>query len=144
MHLPLAAARELNPDVAATRAAAEGRALRACKLVIVTGRATLALLERYDRPSGRVVVVEPGPDRAPQARGSDGARLELLTVATINAGKGHVRLLEVLARVPFRDWHLTCAGSLTRDPLTVAAVRAAIQKLGLQEHVTLAGDLDRE
>jgi glycosyltransferase involved in cell wall biosynthesis len=69
--------------------------------------------------------------------------LELLCVGTLNAIKGHELLLEALAAVPTRAWHLTCAGSLTRDAATAARVREAIARLGLGHRVTLAGDLDR-
>jgi glycosyltransferase involved in cell wall biosynthesis len=51
-------------------------------------------------------------------------------------------LLEALAAVPHRNWHLTCAGSLTRDPATADRVRAVMTRLGLDDRVTLVGDLD--
>lgn len=66
---------------------------------------------------------------------------ELLCVGTLNAIKGHEMLLEALAAVPIRDWHLTCAGSLTRDPATARHVLAATRRLGLEDRVTFAGDL---
>jgi len=119
----------------------EGRALRAAALVVLTGKAALPLLARYTLPRGPIVVIEPGTDRAPLSRGSNGVTVELLSVATINGGKGHVALLHALALVPSRDWRLTCAGSLTRDPETVARVTQTIERLGLQDKVTLAGDL---
>jgi glycosyltransferase involved in cell wall biosynthesis len=46
--------------------------------------------------------------------------------------------------VPSRRWLLTCAGSLDRDPATVATVRALIERLRLSGSVTLAGELDAE
>ena len=46
--------------------------------------------------------------------------------------------------LPSRDWHLTCAGSLTRHPPTVARIRAIIQERQLEEHVSLVGELDAE
>ena len=154
VHLPLAAACDLDPDAAARVAEGEGRALHAAALVIVTGSAALPLVARYALPRDRVVVVEPGTDRAPLARGSSGYQsdvvsgfsrtgpLELLTVATLNPGKGHESLLAALSAVRHRDWRLTCAGSLTRHPETTGRVRAAITRCGLADRVTLAGDLD--
>ena len=53
-------------------------------------------------------------------------------------------LLDALAAAPCGEWQLTCAGSLTRHPVTAARVRAAIIRLGLEDRVTLAGDLDGE
>src|SRR4029077_9195693 len=59
-------------------------------------------------------------------------------------GKGHELLFEALAEVPCQAWRLTCAGSLTRDPATSDRVRAAATRLGLEDRVTLAGDLDAQ
>jgi glycosyltransferase involved in cell wall biosynthesis len=88
-----------------------------------------------------VVVVEPGTDPAPLAKGSGSRLVHLLCVATINPGKGHVTLLEALATLPHRRWRLTCAGDLTRDPETTARVRGTVSRLGLDEHVSLVGEL---
>lgn len=147
MHLPLAATLGLNRDTAARFEAGERRALHAAALVVLTGTAALPLLARYDLPADRIVIVEPGTDRvAPTGPAKAGRHvrglLELLCVGTLNAIKGHDVLLEALAAMPSRDWQLTCAGSLTRDPATTARVRAAIARLDLEDHVTLAGDLD--
>jgi glycosyltransferase involved in cell wall biosynthesis len=144
VHLPIGADVGLDPDTASRLEADERRALGASALVIATGAATRPMLARYGIPPHRIVVVEPGTARAPLARGSGGAALQLLSVATLNPGKGHEILLEALAAVPAADWHLTCAGSLTRHPATVERVRAAIRRLGLEDRVTLLGELDAE
>ena len=143
MHLPVAATVGLDGDTAALVEDNERRALAAAALVVVTGRAALPLLARYDVPPGRIALVEPGTDPAPLARGTR-MPVELLCVGTLNAAKGHEMLLHALAAVPERSWHLTCAGSLTRDAATAARVRTAVTTLGLAERVTLAGDLDRD
>jgi len=142
VHLPLAAACDLDRDTVARFEKGERRALRAAALVIVTGSATLPLIERYELARDRVVLVEPGTDRAPVARGSGGRQLGLLSVATLNPGKGHEALLVALSLVPHREWHLTCAGSLTRHPATTDRVRTTIARLGLEDRVSLAGDLE--
>lgn len=144
MHLPLAAEAGIGDETAAEFAIAERRALRAASLVIVTGRATLPLISSYDVPSRRIVVVEPGTQPAPLARGSRSPTLELLSVGTLNPGKGHEGLLRALSDVPSRDWHLTCAGSLTRHPPTVERIRAIVRERQLGDHVSLAGELDAE
>ena len=51
-------------------------------------------------------------------------------------------LLEALSAVPCRKWRLTCAGSLTRDPATAERVRATVARLGLEDRVSLVGDVD--
>ncbi len=154
VHLPLAATVGFGRDKVARFRKAEGRALGAAALVVVTGRATLPLIARYKLTPGRVVVVEPGTDSAPLARRSGGDRavrgagagraraLELLAVATVQPGKGHDRLLEALAAVPCQAWRLTCAGSLTRHPKAAARRRAMVRDLRLEERVSLVGDLD--
>jgi glycosyltransferase involved in cell wall biosynthesis len=144
VHLPLAADLGIEPERAARFADAERRALRAVSLVIVTGRATLSLIAHHDLPPSRVVVIEPGTNPAPLARGSHGSPLQLLCVATLNHGKGHEILITALAALRSRNWRLTCAGSLTRHPPTVERVRAIIEECRLRDHVLLAGDLDAE
>ncbi len=142
VHLPLAADVSLERETAAALYEGERRALNAAALVIVTGAATLAMLGRYGIVRDKIVVVEPGTLRAPIARGSDGAPLQLLAVATLNPNKGHEILLEALAAISHETWHLTCAGSVTRHPATVDRVRAAIRRLQLEDRVTLVGELD--
>ena len=142
LHMPLAAEIGIDSDVAARLEASERRALGAASLVVVTGRWTVSALERYDVGRHRIALVEPGTDRAPLARGSSGSRLELLCVATVNTGKGHEILIRALASLPQRDWHLTCAGSLDRDPPTVQRVRGVIRAMKVEDRVSLAGELD--
>jgi len=144
MHLPLAADIGIGEDAAAQFAIAERRALGAASLVIATGRATLPMIAGYDVLPLRVVVVEPGTEPAPIARGSGRSRVELLAVGTLNPGKGYEELLNALLAVPSREWHLTCAGSLNRHPPTVARIRALIHERQLDDHVTLAGELSTE
>jgi glycosyltransferase involved in cell wall biosynthesis len=141
VHLPLGADVSLERETASALYEGERRALSAAALIIVTGAATVAMLDRYGIARDKIVVVEPGTSRGPIARGS-GAPVQLLAVATLNPNKGHEILLEALAAIPYKTWHLTCAGSLTRHPATVDRVRAAIRRLQLDDRVTLAGELD--
>ena len=142
VHMPLAAEVGIGSDIAARVEASERRALGAASLVVVTGRGTVSALERYGVERHRMAIVEPGTDRAPVARGSSGSPLELLSVATLNPGKGHEILIGALASLPERGWRLTCAGSLERHPTTVERVRAIVREKGLDGHVSLAGELD--
>jgi glycosyltransferase involved in cell wall biosynthesis len=143
VHLPIAADIAISHDNAAPLEMAERRALAAAALIVVPGSAARDMLARYRISHDTIVVVEPGTTPAPIARGSGGTRLQLLCVATLNPNKGYEILLEALAAAPRDCWHLTCAGSLTRHPATVDRVRAAIRRLHLEDHVTLAGELDR-
>jgi glycosyltransferase involved in cell wall biosynthesis len=168
VHLPLAANVTLVRAEATRLAVAERRALNAAALVVVTGTATLALLAGYRLPPDKVVVVEPGTERrgATPHVGRDAKRpgesgpLEwrgpsdpalrttsrpaLLSVATVHAGKGHELLIAALARLKHLSWELTCAGNLTRDPLTVERVRQAVIDAGLENRVSFVGELDEE
>jgi len=120
----------------------ERRALAAAALVVVTGRSTAAALASYGVQADRIAVVEPGTDRAPLARGSRRAPMQLLCVATPNPGKGHAILFRALATVPHRNWRLTCVGSLERHPPTVARLRARLCEDGLTDQVALIGECD--
>jgi glycosyltransferase involved in cell wall biosynthesis len=70
--------------------------------------------------------------------------LHLLSVAAITAGKGHEILFRALESIPLHDWRLTCAGSLERDPSTVDRLRAWLRASGLQDRISLAGELDED
>jgi len=72
VHLPLAADVGLDVRAAAQFAADEGRALSAAALVVITGKETRSLLAPYNLRRDRVVIIEPGTDPAPLARGSSG------------------------------------------------------------------------
>lgn len=144
MHLPLCADPARDRESAEALAAGEGRALAAVRRVVITGAVTERLLERYALRADLMVLIEPGTDPAPIARGSGSGPVHLLSVATLNAGKGHELLLRALADVPDDGWRLTCAGSLTRDMQTAERVRAVARDLGLADRVHFAGDLDAD
>ncbi len=110
----------------------------------MTGASTATLVASYGVPADRIARVGPGTDRGPIASGSKSTDCRhLLCVATINPGKGHAILVRALANIPERNWRLTCAGSLSRDPETVARVRRLLAESQLDDRVTLAGDLDK-
>jgi glycosyltransferase involved in cell wall biosynthesis len=164
VHHPLAAETGIDPNVAARLEASERRALAAVRSVVTTSRATAEALGGYGVAPDRIAVVEPGTDPAPLARGSHKPsalspqpfamipqpfamtpqpfELALLCVATLIPRKGHELLFRALASMPDRRWRLTCAGSVDRDPPTVARLRAQLHQEGLEDRVRLAGDLD--
>jgi glycosyltransferase involved in cell wall biosynthesis len=142
VHHPLALEGGLSADQVETFARIERRLLSTARRVIVTSSHTATDLAGYQVPQARVGVVSPGTDPAPRARGSGGRGLALLCVASLTPRKGHLVLLEALADLMDLDWHLTCVGSLDRDPQTAQAVGAAIARLGLDPRVTLVGEQD--
>jgi len=149
VHHPLAEEAGLEAALAAALRDSERRALSLARTVVVTSRRTAIGMARYDVPADRIAVVEPGTDPAPLARGSiestfnnQHSPVSLLCVATLTPRKNHDVLLHAVASMPNRGWRLTCAGSLDRDRSTASRVRRLIRELGIEERVTLAGDLD--
>lgn len=144
VHHPLALETGLTASDALRLRESETAALAAVRAVIVTSDATARLLPRFGVTPERVVVVTPGTDPAPLATGSAPDHpLALLCVATLTPRKGHLLLLEALARLPACDWQLTCIGSPRRCPATAAAVTERCATLGLNGRVRLAGEVDR-
>jgi glycosyltransferase involved in cell wall biosynthesis len=144
VHHPLAMESGLRTEEKARLETTERRALAFARLVVVTSRRTAADLYAYDVPPERVVVVEPGTDPAPLARGSNGPRVECLCVGALIPRKGHDMLINALADVPRRDWHLTCAGSTDRHPATVERLQQLLKSTGLGNHVRFTGEIDEQ
>jgi glycosyltransferase involved in cell wall biosynthesis len=142
VHLPLAAEVGLETATAERLAHSERMALSWARRVIVTGPLTLSLLKAQGLTHHDVAVVEPGTDPAPLAVGSGSSDVHLLTAAALTPGKGHEMLINALAELPTLSWKLTCAGSTTRSPSIVERVRAAITRYGLDDRVSLIGEVD--
>ncbi len=140
VHHPLAAETGL-PSIKATRLAdSERRALAVARAIIVTSPVTAASLADYGVAPERIVAIEPGTDPAPLATGTDGTEPALLSVATMTPRKGHDTLFRALSTLTGLSWHLTCVGSLTRDPVFVERQRQLLRTWGLDHRVTLAGE----
>ncbi len=156
VHHPVALETGLEPEAAERIGALERRALTYAQRVITTSQWTARTLATDGVPVAQLRVVEPGVDRRKSRGSTDGpggaarapapARemVHLLCVGTLTLRKGHAVLLEALNEIRDRHWHLTCAGSLLRDPTTVAALQHRIDRLSLRKRVSLLGDLDRD
>jgi glycosyltransferase involved in cell wall biosynthesis len=123
----------------------EARQQPRLKGVLCPSRVTAAHLEALGVARERVAVTPPGTAKPAALRPprTDGP-LTLLAVGTLTARKGHVLLIEALAPLADRPWRLLCIGSLVRDPATAAAVTAAIDRHGLGDRVSLAGEWPQE
>lgn len=146
VHHPVADETGLSDDLRERTRRAEHAAYALVERIIVTSRWTARRLERDGVRTDAIRVVEPGTGRP--ASGMRAAPREeppprLLSVATLTERKGHALLLDALARVKDRQWHLDCVGSLERDPATAAAVTRRIAALGLDGRVTLHGEVPR-
>jgi glycosyltransferase involved in cell wall biosynthesis len=144
VHSLLAADVGIDRRTAVRFADSERRAYASASRIVAAGAAVIEPLVNYGVDRTRIDVVEPGTDPAPVARGSGDPRVvHMVTVATLNPGKGHDVLFNALAVIPSRNWRLTCAGSTTRYPETTARLQAILAEMGLTDRVTLTGELDR-
>jgi glycosyltransferase involved in cell wall biosynthesis len=141
LHMPLGATPFVDNQHLARLRETESSALRSAKHVIVTGRPSLPILRAYGVPSEQVMLIEPGTDVAEPARRRSRGPIRLLCVATVHPLKGHELLVEALAPLASLPWQLTCVGSLTHSPDTVAQLRARLQQLDLTDRVALVGEV---
>jgi glycosyltransferase involved in cell wall biosynthesis len=145
LHHPLALESGLAPQVADALRASERQALASARHVIATSPVTADILvSDYGLSQDRLSVALPGVEEAPFAAGGDGRTVQLLSVGSVIARKGHDLLVEALAPLADLPWHLTIVGDATRDRTAAAALQAAIRRHGLDSRVTLTGALSEE
>lgn len=146
VHHPLALETGLSPEQAAALRASERAALRHTRAVAVSSPATAQTLARdFAVPERRIAVAVPGVDPAPRAVGSRGeAPLQLLAVGSLIPRKGYAVLIEALAGIADRDWHMTIAGSPDYAPEAAAEIAAQICSSGLSDRILLVGAVGQE
>jgi len=141
IHHPLALETGLALEQREALALAEARLLPRLKGVLCPSRITQWHMTELGVSRDRVLVTPPGTARAaPRAAPRRDGPLRLLIVATVSPRKGHLLLIDALAPLRDRAWHLTCIGSLTRDREAALALEQAIARAGLGERVLLAGE----
>jgi glycosyltransferase involved in cell wall biosynthesis len=146
VHHPLADETGLSADDHARFRAVESKLLPLFIGAICPSQCTADAVARYGVDPTRIAVARPGTKEPAQPRlrrHRDGV-LRLLSVATVTPRKGHLVLIEALARLQRDDWRLDCIGSTIRDPDHVAAVRAAIAAHGLAARVTLHDEMPQD
>ncbi|MFQ3622994.1 MAG: glycosyltransferase family 4 protein [Acetobacteraceae bacterium] len=141
IHHPTPLEKGLSETDAALLRAKEARLLPRLARLIATSRATADSLAGLGLDPSRIGVVEPGTEPAPRAEGSQAEGCAILSLGAAVPRKGHDLLLRALARLPDLDWHLTIVGSLERDPVHAAGLRALAEELGIARRVTFAGEL---
>ncbi len=144
VHHPLAREAGLSGDLALALFQSERRALRAARHIVVTSPSTAEALAEYGVPPGAVSVVLPGTMAAEMATGSGEAQPRLLCVGSVIPRKGHRVLVEALGRLRDVPWTLRCVGSLDRDPVTAAAVRARATALSIGGRMQFLGELSEQ
>ena len=141
VHHPLADETGLSHSDVAHFKESEQAALALAQSVVATSPHTVETLARdYNVPRGQLFLAAPGTDPAPRAH-NPGPIPKLLTVATLTHRKAHDVLIEALARIKDLPWTSDLVGSLDRDTKITANIRDLIAKHGLQDRVTLLGEM---
>jgi len=150
VHHPLSLETGLSAQTAQVYALIERRLWPLMRGLLCPSAHTAAAIIATGVPADRVRVTPPGtrvpwPAAAATEAAQPGASrpVQLLAVGTVTQRKGHLLLIEALSPLAELDWHLTCIGSLTRDPACARALRDAIGAHGLQGRVTLAGEVSQ-
>jgi glycosyltransferase involved in cell wall biosynthesis len=145
VHHPLAYESGLAAARQALLLASERRALQAARAVICTSATTArTLIDNYAIAAHRIFTARPGTDPVTLGQSAGHAVddvVHLLSVATLTHRKGHDLLVDALALVADLPWTCTIAGSLEREPATVAMVREKISGHGLGDRIILAGEI---
>lgn len=145
VHHPLGFETGHDPATARALIAAEATALAEAHRVVTTSPTTARLLvEHLGVAAGRIAVAVPGVDPRAPAAGGDGTTVELISVATITARKGHDVLVAALAGLADLPWRLTIHGDKTRAPEVTARLEAQIADAGLDGRIRLAGTATAE
>lgn len=142
VHHPLALETGLAAEAGQRFAALEMRLLPRLRGVLCPSEITGWAMQEYGVPRERIEITRPGTDKPapPPRRALHEGPLRLLAVGTVTPRKGHLLLVEALAALDDRAWTLRCIGSLTRDPLTAAALERAIARHRLGDRVALEGE----
>ena len=144
VHHPLGLETGLEPQQAQLLLARETAALRYARAVVTTSAAMKRLLATdFGVDEARITIALPGVDPAPRATGepADGP-LRLLAVGAIVPRKGYHILVEALASLRDRNWHLTIVGAGDRAPETMRDLTGRIAAAGLGDRILLAGAVD--
>ncbi|WP_179105729.1 glycosyltransferase family 4 protein [Vreelandella utahensis] len=148
VHHPLALETGLPEETRAHLFQTERRALARMEAIVTTSQSTARELAAYGVRERDVTVIPPGVALAqlpePQECRDQNTPLELLCVAHLAPRKGQDILAEALAPIAGANWHLTLAGSTTRDPDFTARLRDRLSDYDLTDQVTLTGELDEE
>jgi glycosyltransferase involved in cell wall biosynthesis len=146
VHHPLALETGL-PSATTERFAAEEReTLRWVRAVIVTSRATAAILTaEFGVSAERITVAVPGIDlRAAPARLRPPGPQRILSLGQVTPRKAYHVLVAALASMPDLEVYATIVGNLAGDPETADALAEQIARAGLSDRVTLAGTVTDE
>jgi glycosyltransferase involved in cell wall biosynthesis len=144
VHHPLGLETGLAEARAKALLANEKAVLDKVRHIIVTSKLTAKTLEQdFGLPRRKITVAEPGTARVNRAKGT-GRPLQILALGAVSARKAYDTLIAALAPLEALGWHLTIAGSLTRDLPAVEQLKAVIADNGLEQRITLTGAISDE
>lgn len=142
VHHPLALETGIEAKVAQHLTQTERKALSFARQVIVTSHETARTLSAsYDVPQSKITVALPGTPKGALAAGGN-SPAHIVSVGSLTKRKGHDILISALHGVRDLDWRASIIGSPHLDPATAKMLHAQIVELGLQDRVTLCGEVD--
>jgi glycosyltransferase involved in cell wall biosynthesis len=116
----------------------ESRALGAATGVICPSAHAAAALEKRHGLKN-VVVAHPGVEAAAIAKGSETPHI--IALAALLPNKSQTEIVEALATLKDLPWTAALIGTEHADPAYAAEVRAAVERYGLQNRITMTGEL---
>lgn len=139
VHHPLGDETGLREDQRATLIAAETRALRHVREIVVTSPATgRRLASAFDVAEARITVAPPGT-----ARGARAARVGdpplILSIGSLIPRKRHDVLIDALASLADLRWRAHIIGSAALDPACAEVLARRIADCGMEERIVLTG-----
>ncbi|MGF9562597.1 glycosyltransferase family 4 protein [Neorhizobium sp. JUb45] len=127
-----------RPDAVAT----EQSALELADTIIVTSDESHAYIaSRYGIAAKNIITAKPGNDPAPQSPAHAGGSWRLLSVGAVIPRKRYEFLIDALSALDRSHWSLTIVGNTERYPDYVSSLHNRIKTRGLENHITLAGEL---
>lgn len=119
----------------------EAKALAAATGIICPSAHSAAELETK-QGAQNIVIATPGAEKANLARGSQPRHL--VAVAALLPNKSQTLLVEALSQIKDLPWTAALVGSDDADPSYAAQVRAAVEHHGLQNRISVTGELTGE
>ncbi|MGI2035207.1 glycosyltransferase family 4 protein [Rhizobium panacihumi] len=129
-------------EAATGRDTVEKSALELAGAIIVTSDKSHAYIASgYGIADEKIVTAKPGNDPVPQSPAYDGGPWRMLSVGAVIPRKRYEFLIEALAKIDRSDWSLIIVGNTERYPDYVASLQNFIDISGLNNHITLTGEL---
>ncbi|WP_024819573.1 glycosyltransferase family 4 protein [Arthrobacter sp. 31Y] len=120
----------------------EARALAAATGIICPSAHSAASELATKHGTRKMVIAAPGAEKADPAKGSQ--PLHIVAVAALLPNKSQLELVECLATLQDLEWTTALIGSENADPRYAAEVRAAVEHYGLDERISITGELSGE